>query len=156
MKAYLPILQAMHTSGVAYRAIGTWALKAYFPTELQDYVLQDCDIAISPTIENIRKAIEVLEQNAWDVTVWDAPVPVGAGEAFFQGKYYIRGRQASLVLDLAHECVVDWAEVVTSPTLYEGVPLASILHILTMKRAKATEKGTLDAFQKLLDILHKP
>ncbi|TAE11848.1 MAG: hypothetical protein EAZ95_13125 [Bacteroidetes bacterium] len=152
MTTYLPILQALQTSGVAYRVIGTWALKAYFPVPLQDYVLQDCDIAIAPDLANIRKAIEVLEQNAWRVTVWDEPVPTDVFDAFWVGKYYLRGRQASLVLDLAYECALAWDALATSPTWFEGVPLASIPNILALKRAKAIDKGNLEAFEKWLDI----
>jgi len=153
MEEYLPVLQALQKADITYRVIGTWALKACFPIEMKHYQIHDCDLILLPSLENICRSIKILKQNNWVVTVWEQPVPADADATFFKGKFYIRGRQKSLVLDLIYECVIPWEDLVDIETLFLGIPLASVAHILALKRLKATEQKTLDAFQYLLNIL---
>jgi hypothetical protein len=136
MENYLPILRSLHHHGVNFAAIGTWALKGYFPEKLQHYVLQDCDIVLAPEEKNIRLAISVLNANAWATTVWDQSMDAGTPSPEFVGKYYVRAKQKDLVLDLTYECLLDWQEIQASRQLRMGLPFASLAHIALLKRTK--------------------
>lgn len=150
MEDYLSILQVLQREGVQYCVIGTWALKVYFPQEMKDYVLRDCDIVLSSSINNLHKAISVLKQENWQVTLWNEPIPLEANDTFFLGKYYIRAKKEDFVLDLTYEPKISWKELATSISYVLDIPLASIEHILILKRKKAIDAGTLDAFQNFL------
>ena len=136
MEDYLPILRSLHHQGVNFAAIGTWALKGYFPEKLQHYVLQDCDIVLAPEEGNIRVAISVLNVNGWATTVWDESVDAGTPSLEFVGKYYVRAKQKDLVLDLTYECLLDWQEIQASRQMLMGLPFASLAHIALLKRTK--------------------
>jgi hypothetical protein len=150
MEEYLPILEELQNSNVTYKVIGTWALKAYYPKEMQDYSILDCDLVLFPSLENIYEAIKILTENNWTVTVWEQPIPLNAPHKFFEGKFYMRGKQKSLILDLIYECIIPWEDLYISENWISGIPLASISNILPLKKLKASEQNTLDDFRKLI------
>ena len=151
MEAYLPILQSLSAAGIAYCTIGTWALRAYFPLEMQDYVLQDCDVLLEPGWENVRHAISVLQEKGWQVTVWEQDLDANVTAAFLQGKFYLRARLAALTLDLTYECAsIQWQAIEAEMAMWQRLPLASIRHIAVLKRLKSTPKDI--ALMKRLEI----
>ena len=136
MEEYLPILRSLHALGVKLAVIGTWALKAYFPEKMRDYVLQDCDLVLATEEANIRLAIAILNQKSWTTTVWEEHVDAGTPSPEFVGKYYVRAKQANLVLDLTYECKLDWQQMEAGIQWKLGLPLASLDNIVQLKRAK--------------------
>jgi hypothetical protein len=154
MEDYLPILQLLHSSGVQFAAIGTWALKVYFPDKMADYVLHDCDVVLAPDLENVRRAIRVLRAAGWEVTSWDEPVFPDAAAAALNGRFYLRAFSGPLTLDLTYECLIDWDTMKQGITLQASVPLASVKDIFTLKLQQGTEKGDLAAYAAMQSRLH--
>jgi hypothetical protein len=141
MEDYLPILRSLVDAGVEFAAIGTWALKAYFPEKLKNYVLHDCDVALAPDLENVRRAIHHLNENGWQTDIWGECVDANVSPDFLRGKFYIRATQGKLTLDLTYECLIDWQETWPEIRVQDGIPLASIAQILKLKHAKALQLG---------------
>ncbi|HEX2900399.1 MAG TPA: hypothetical protein VHS96_11830, partial [Bacteroidia bacterium] len=94
MESYLPILHSLSALGVRFAVIGTWALRAYFPTEMKDYQLHDCDLVLDPAGENILEAIRILDEKGWNVTSWDEPVHADVEGSLLSGRFYLRARKA--------------------------------------------------------------
>ena len=148
MDDYLPILRCLHLAGVNYAAIGTWALKAHFPDAMGEYALHDCDLVLAPHPENIGLAIAVLNAQGWETSVWGEWVDEHTHYVEIEGKYYVRAKHRELVLDLTYECMIDWAQMGPARVLVDGLWLASVTDIATLKRLKGTAHD-LDLLQKL-------
>jgi hypothetical protein len=138
MEDYLPVLRCLHLAGVNYAVIGTWALKAYFPAKMADYVLHDCDVVLAPDEANVRLAVQILNAEGWETRVWDECVDAGSSSADFVGKYYVRAKQHELVLDLTYECLIAWPHMNAHRLLVDGRWLASVGDVATLKRWKGT------------------
>ena len=154
MELYLPVLQKLTQSGVEYAAIGTWALKVYFPAQMRDYVLHDCDLVLAPSLENVQLASETLKEDGWEVKVWEEALPEDLTESFLKGKYYLRARKLDLALDLTYECRIPWEEMVQTSDPRMGVRLAAVAHILALKYQKMLEQGNEDAFKRFEKMLY--
>ena len=141
MEDYLPILRSLADAGVEFAAIGTWAMKVYFPEKLTDYQLHDCDVVLAPDLENVRWAIHNLNESDWETRIWDERVDANVAPDFLLGKYYVRATQGKLTLDLTYECLIDWREMRPKISVRNGIPLAAIAHTLQLKRAKALLQG---------------
>jgi hypothetical protein len=138
MEDYLPILRALSDAGVEYAAIGTWALKAYFPAKMADYLLHDCDVVLAPDAANVRLTIAVLTAQHWEVCIWGELVDARTPASDFVGKYYMRAMQGNLVLDLTYECIIEWAQMASQKTNIAGVCMAAVCDIVQLKRCKGT------------------
>lgn len=141
MEAYLPVLRLLVEADVRLALIGTWALKAYFPDEMRDYVLRDCDAVLEPSLENVRRAIGTLLQAGWPPMLWGEPVDAQVGAERLQGKFYLRAERDELCLDLTYECPIGWGELVAGCEWRNGVPLAAANHIWHLKALKAQGMG---------------
>lgn len=153
MKEYISILQQLYRADVMYVAMGTWALKYYFTTQMKDYVLQDCDIVLAPTLNNLHKAIQVLQAENWETTVWNENIPLNAPQDFFQGKYYIRAKKGSLILDMTYEYAIDWETLWACAIETKQISIASVLHILMLKYEKIKEKEDITVYCALEKLL---
>lgn len=152
MEDYLPILESLRQAGVAYAAIGTWALKVYFPEKMADYTLHDCDIVLAPTEDNVRLAIQVLQQQGWQTMVWGNAVDAGTDFAELAGKYYVRATSGEWVVDMTYECAIDWSAMAGELQFLHGLPVAALAHIFALKRRKEGHAGEADALaRRLLD-----
>ena len=149
MEEYLPVLQELTRGGVRFAAIGTWALKVYFPEKMRDYVLHDCDIVLDPDFENVRLAIRVLRTAGWRVSVWGEEVSAAVPADFLRGKYYLRAVKDALNLDLTYECAIAWREMEAEMVELHALPIASVAHVFHLKRKKASEAGDVAPFEEL-------
>lgn len=140
MEDYLPILRALHLANVSYAVIGTWALKAYFPDAMREYALHDCDLVLAPEQGNIGLAIAVLNAQGWEARVWGELIDQQVSSVEFEGKYYVRAQQGDLVLDLTYECMIDWDEMEANRGIWNGLWLASVTDLATLKRIKGTAR----------------
>ena len=151
MNAYFDILQILQNAKIDFAVIGTGALKCYCPESMKSYQLRDCDIVISPHYKMIRNTIGILNENNWDVTVWNEKITDTVSEEFLQGKYYIRATKDGKILDITYECRIDWEKIMPARIFYNGLPLASFDHILELKREKMIEQNNLEAFHKFVN-----
>jgi hypothetical protein len=141
MEDYLPILQALGAASVQYCVIGTWALKAYFPSEMHDFVLRDCDLVLAPGLDNVRLAIATLQAAAWQSAVWGHAIDANVSADALRDKYYVRGKKGNLVLDMTYECAaIAWPTFQAEVLVWQQIPLASVEHIATLKRLKSTPR----------------
>ncbi len=150
MEAYLPILRSLRDAGVEYAAIGTWALKIMFRDKMPGYVLRDCDVVLAPNETNIMLAVRLLNAAGWATCLWGIPVNDATNFSEFAGKYYVRATQGELVLDLTYHCMIPWEAMWSQMQVASGVHVASLTHILSLKRYKAIESGTIEALETWL------
>jgi hypothetical protein len=145
MEDYLPILRSLADAGVEFAAIGTWALKVYFPEKMKDYVLHDCDVVLAPDLGNVRLAIDLLIENGWETSIWGECVDANVSPSMLSGKYYVRAIAGDLRLDLTYECAISWIKMQSSIVHHLGTPLASISNIMQLRKLKFEAQGGTDA-----------
>jgi hypothetical protein len=149
MESYFEILQQFSAARVEYCVIGTWALKAYFPKEMREYELHDCDLAIHPTVSNIQNAADILRLNGWELRIWGAEIPELISAELLTGKYYVRAQKAELTLDLSYALEhPNWAQMSEGVVPWEGFSLAALRHIVMLKLQKGKAED-LDLLRQL-------
>lgn len=131
---YASLLQHLHAQGLPFAVIGTYALRAYYPAEMRDYALPDCDAVLPDTALN--SAISMLLHAGWQLSLWEEPVlgPVSAAEA--SGKFYLRARRDGHTLDLTYACPITWADMGPARVVADGIPYAALAHVVALKRLK--------------------
>ncbi|MGI4872605.1 MAG: hypothetical protein ACRYFX_15685 [Janthinobacterium lividum] len=130
---YQRTLHELIMAGVEFCIIGTYGLRPQCPA-LAHHPVPDCDLMLPPTLPNLNALVHCLQTDGWAVTLWEQPVqlPLTAGEIV--GKYYLRARQAGAVLDCSYENDFQtWADFASQLHWHEGLPLASVAHILFQK-----------------------
>jgi hypothetical protein len=145
---YIQTLLALRNSGLEFAAIGTFALKLYFPAQLADYTLKDCDLVMPWNMEQIKLAVATLENLGWKCSVWEEDLPKELSEEWLEGKFYLRARQEAYIIDLTYEPVIAWEEMAMGITLKNHVPCASLEHVLALKRIKG-QPSDLEMVQKI-------
>lgn len=150
MEAYLPILRSLKEGGVEYAVIGTWALKAYFPEQMQAYAVHDCDVVLQPDWGNVRLAVRILIHMGWEVSVWGQSVDAQFSVGDVAGKFYLRAGKDALSLDAIYECPLAWDRMAAARMSLLGMPLAAMEHIAELKWMKAREHGNLVEVTKLM------
>lgn len=141
MQEYFNILRAFNENQIKYLAIGTWALKMYFPEKMKDYEINDCDILIENDIHEIRRLIKLLINYEWQVEVWNEEINESVKTNFLKGKYYIRVLKGNLCLDISYEYpLVYWADIYNDKIRLNSFYLASVNDIFFLKKAKGTKK----------------
>lgn len=138
---YREILQQFSNNGVDYVAIGTWALKHAFPEKMKEYRIKDCDILIKLNISTIRTLIKILENNSWKVTLWEKAINEDIKIEDLNGKYYLRAKKDCCVMDITYESqYISWIDLLRESLQIENCTIASLHHILSLKKIKGTEK----------------
>lgn len=137
--AYLPTLHELQKLGIRFACIGTYGL--YLREELPaDYVLHDVDLVIEADEAMIQKAFDYLQQNNWQLLIWDEliqqlpPLPV------LLEKYYLRAKKEALTLDLVFGgMLLSNADLLARAEVIKGIPVASSADILALKRSRDSE-----------------
>jgi hypothetical protein len=141
MKMYREILQQFSNNGVNYVAIGTWALKHAFPEKMKEYRVNDCDIFIKHNISTIRTLIKILDDNIWKVSLWEKVIDEDIKIEDLKGKYYLRAKKDDCVMDITYESqYISWIDLLRESSQIKNCTIASLHHILSLKRIKGTEK----------------
>lgn len=151
MKNYFEILNAFGNENIPYVAIGTWALKLAYPEKMNNYKINDCDIIVENDIRIIKKIIRILKAKNWITTVWEVEINDKVSEQFLLNKYYLRARQGVLTLDITYECpYIAWESLNTQKRIIKSFNLASLQHIIHLKRIKGTSKDleVIEIFKK--------
>jgi hypothetical protein len=96
---------------------------------------------ISNEADNLNKLAKVLQELHWQLYLWEEsvsyPLPLGN----LAGKYYLRAKQRQAILDLTYECAaICWSECEERCSFIAGIPVASIDHILHLKKVRNGEK----------------
>jgi len=140
LEKYVSILRELSAKEIDYVTIGTWALKRLFPDRMQNYPIKDCDLIIRNDLTEIRKTILLLHNANWQVTVWESDVDELVEAEFLKGKFYLRAKKAQLTLDITYECpFISWQALSGEASTIEGCKIASLQHILHLKRLKGSE-----------------
>lgn len=141
MEDYVSILKAFVNADIEFAVIGTWALKCYFPKEMENYPILDCDLVLNPDIQNIQKAFEELKKNGFRPSVWGKVFEKMPSQENLAGKFYMRAEKNRLRLDLTYECEwIEWEKMKSETVWVNEIPLASISHIKMLKEIKGQAK----------------
>lgn len=128
---YLRTLRQLVAAGLPFVGLGTFALRRQCPA-LPRRLVADCDLQFPPDAAVLTRLTELLQADAWRVTLWEEPVQLPLTSAALAGKYYLRARRAGAVLDCTYENVyLSWPETLAASYCYEGLPqlrIAVILH----------------------------
>lgn len=142
--SYKKILQLFTEHELEYAVIGTWALKYLYPDRMNDYHPKDCDLLIPGSFEQIRRFIILLENEKWQILLWERPISSDVPPSELPGKFYIRAVREDLQLDLTYENDhFSWEEILRKSTLTKGIRTASLKQILFLKSLKENSEEDL-------------
>jgi hypothetical protein len=137
---YLQTLLQLQASGIHYCVMGTFGLGLY-NAEFPLYPVTDCDIMVRNEAENLNKLAKVLQELHWQLYLWEEPVSYPLPLEKLPGKYYIRASQQEAILDVTYECEsICWPSFEEKLSFIQGIPVASIDHILYLKKRRNREK----------------
>lgn len=141
MEAYIPILEKLTNARINHLIIGTWALKYSYPEKMVRYQVTDCDILIENDLNQIRNCISQLMENDWVVTCWEEEVDDQVRREDLAGKFYLRATKPTMKLDITYECpFFEWQEMHNQKVVIDQLPMASLNHILSLKKIKGTDQ----------------
>ena len=130
---YERTLHELVAADVEFCVIGTYALRLQCPA-LATWPVPDCDLMLPPALENLTALVRCLQAAGWMVTLWEQPAQLPLSAPELAGKYYLRARQAGAVLDCSYENDYQtWGDFASQLHWHEGLPLASVAHILGQK-----------------------
>jgi hypothetical protein len=96
---------------------------------------------VSDAAENLNKIAESLQELDWQLYLWEEPVSYPLPLEKLAGKYYIRAKQQEAILDATYECEsISWSAFKEQINYIEGIPVASLNHILHLKKCRNREK----------------
>lgn len=137
MSKYHEALNTLIDHQLDFLITGTWALKQAFPDKLKSYQVADCDIIVPNEILIIRKAIELLQSNGWEITVWEVVIDENVAADFLMGKYYIRCKYQQSILDITYENdYYTWEELNETKTDLGSYQMVALKKILRLKKIK--------------------
>jgi hypothetical protein len=150
---YLQTLHNLQAEGVQFCVIGTFGLGLHdvIPSS---YEIKDCDLAVKADSENLNHLARILETLQWQLYVWDEPVHYPLPLEKLWGKYYLRAVFRNMILDATYECAVSWPELKEQICYREELPVASIFHMLHMKKRRNTPKD-LHIVEQVLTLLNQ-
>ena len=121
---------------------GSYALKVLYEKELADFHPPDVDILISGSDHNILSLLFSLDQNQWDVHVWNESFSSDWTAKFLQGKWYVRIKKGLLLCDLSFEYpYLDFAQAMQSKSMWSSHPMCSLEDIWYLKLLKNEERA---------------
>lgn len=133
--SYDAILQKFSESELTYCLIGTLGF-SYLGYDLGEYIVKDCDLVISRADGSLQRAVEILQQERWRLTVWQAPLLMPLDDEQLQGKYYVRALKDDLTVDLLYEHDVFSIEnILYSATICRNVKVAPKEILVELKQA---------------------
>lgn len=137
--AYLPTLHDLQKLGIRFACIGTYGL--YLRDELPaDYVLHDVDLVIEADEAMIQKAFDYLQQNNWQLLIWDEPIQQLPALPLLLEKYYLRAKKEALTLDVIFGgMLISNADLLTRAERIKGIPVACSQDIFTLKRSRNSD-----------------
>lgn len=139
-RLYRQTLLHLQASGVYYCVIGSFGLGLHNRDFLL-YPVQDCDLLIRNQADNLNKLAKVLQELHWQLYLWEEPVSYPLPLENLPGKYYLRAKQRQAILDLTYECAsILWSACEGQVSFISGIPVASIDHILHLKKVRNREK----------------
>lgn len=136
---YLPTLHELQQLGIRFACIGTYGL--YLRDELPaDYVLHDVDLVIEADEVIIQKAFDYLQQDNWQLLIWDEPIQQLPALPVLLEKFYLRAKKEALTLDLIFGGMpLSNADLIARAEMIKGIPVASSADILALKRSRNSE-----------------
>ena len=130
---YLRTLHQLVAAHVPFGGLGTFALRQQCPA-LPRRLVADCDLLLPPYPDALNALTARLQAAGWRVTLWEQPVELPLRATDLAGKYYLRARQASAVLDCAYENdFLSWPEFWANCRWHHGLPLLTPAAILRQK-----------------------
>lgn len=127
---YRRTLRELVAAGLEFCVIGSLALR-WQVVALAQWPAHDCDLLLPFDVAQLNRLVELLQARGWEVTLWQEPVNLPLTEAHLQGKYYLRARQQDAILDCSYENeFMRWEEFAQKRHWQQGVPLASVRHLL--------------------------
>lgn len=137
LRDYLATLRDLAASGAPFVIIGSCALELHGVT-LAELGPKDCDIACDAA--RMAPLVEALAAAGWDLRVWGEPLRRPLDPAQVAGKFYVRATRGACSLDLDHELPIPFAAMWADHRDHAGLPLASLAHIVALKRLRASPR----------------
>lgn len=133
LRDYLATLRDLAASGAPFVIIGSCALELH-GVALAELGPKDCDVACDAA--RIAPLVEALAAAGWDLRVWGEPLRRPLDPAQIAGKFYVRATRGACSLDLDHELPVPFAAMWADHLVRDGLPLATLEHIVALKRLR--------------------
>lgn len=148
---YIQTLQDFSLEQVEYAVIGTFGLLLH-GFSADDYLVNDCDLILGEGEENLKRAWQIVNRVGWQTYLWEKRLHRFPPPQERKGKYYIRARKESAMMDLCFEYeeidVPGWLE---RKKRIDQVLVADSADIIELKR-----KNDRDKDRKILAILKAP
>jgi hypothetical protein len=133
LQHYQEALELLVHEGVRFCVIGTYGLLLH-GIDLSNYKMRDCDLMCAK--DQLKAFATTMHSAGWAMTVWEEPLPMPFTEQQIDGKFYIRCKKNEHQIDMTYEHDSFAIEpIVQSAQMIDGVPVASIEWIITLKRS---------------------
>jgi len=137
---YLDVLHRLKAAGVAFALTGSLALRLYMDA-LAGEPVPDCDLFLDPEPDNLQRWARFLVEDGWALAVWNVPVPLPLDLEALRGRYYVRARKDTGVMDGTYEHdTLSPRAVVAGARLLGGLPVMDLETLLALKRGRGTPR----------------
>jgi hypothetical protein len=138
-RIYQEVLKSLLTNGLRFVVIGTYGLWLRLG-RFSNHRIKDCDLVIENSSPNIELFTKRMLELSWQVRLWNEPIGIPIDTSLLKGKYYLRATRDRLVIDATYECeYIEWEDISRHSSKFNSVPVASIEHILKLKRIRGGE-----------------
>ncbi|ATB33185.1 hypothetical protein [Melittangium boletus] len=138
--AYLDVLHRLKARGVSFALTGSFALRLSMDA-LAGEPVPDCDLFLDPEPDNLQRWARILVEDGWALAVWNVPVSLPLDLESLRGRYYVRARKDTAVMDGTYEHdTLSPREVVAGARLLGGLPVMDLETLLALKRERGTPR----------------
>src|SRR6218665_2902700 len=105
------------------------------------WCVADCDLFLDPEPDNLQRWARFLVEDGWALAVWNVPVPLPLDLEALRGRYYVRARKDTGVMDGTYEHdTLSPRAVVAGARLLGGLPVMDLETLLALKRGRGTPR----------------
>ena len=127
---------------IPFLYFGTYALKILYEEKLTVFQPPDVDILIHGNEHTLLGLLFSLDENQWDVHVWNESFSSDWTANFLQGKWYVRIRKGPLLCDLSFEYpYLDFVRALQSKVLWKSHPMCCLEDIWFLKLLKDEKRA---------------
>ena len=127
---------------ISFLYFGSYALKVLYEKKLANFQPPDVDILISGSDHDLLALLFSLDQNQWDVHVWNESFSADWTAKSLQGKWYVRIKKGSLLCDLSFEYpYLDFERAMKSKSMWSAHPMCCLEDIWYLKLLKDEKRA---------------
>lgn len=132
---YRRTLHRLASHHLPFCVIGSFALYLHDPA-LPRRLVHDCDLLLPDDPALLNAVAGHLQHAGWQLTLWEVPCRLPLTAAELAGKYYLRARLHTAVLDCSYANVqLSWAACLRHTQQQQGLPVLAPAEVLRAKMA---------------------